>query len=215
VTDPVAGFQTDNNGVIVELPAAMEDASSATGTLIFGIGTQSNNSISTQTVLTADSAYGDVSTSYTTQGGQQQFLPFSYFDTGSNAYYFADDAIPSRTGCSGYPGYNSSKPESWFCPSSELNLSAINMGQNGLQSTVNFSLGNAYTLFNGSTSGVVFNDIGASSGSQLTDCTTQTAAGQDTGCAFDFGFPFFLGRNVYIAFAGANTAWGMGPYFAY
>lgn len=212
VTDPVADFHTDNNGVIVELPSATEGASSATGTLIFGIGTESNNSLGSQTVLEADSSYGDITTNYTTQGGQQMVLPFSYFDTGSNAYYFSDDAIPSLQSCSSYPGYKSSKPDSWFCPGSELELSATNMGRNGTQSTVSFSVGNAYTLFNSSSSGIVFNDLGASSGSQPTDCGTQST---DISCAFDFGFPFFLGRNVFIAFAGANTAWGTGPYFAY
>jgi Protein of unknown function (DUF3443) len=216
VTDPAVFFQTDNNGVIVELPAPAEGASGANGTLIFGIGTESNNSLGSQTVLTADSSFGDVSTGYTTRNGQAQFLPFSYFDTGSNAYYFADDGIPDLTNCSSYPGYSSSSGSTWFCPASELsNLSATNTGQNGTQSTVTFSIGNAYELFNQYLSGTVFNDIGASPGTQLTDCASQTTASQDQACAFDFGFPFFLGRDVYIAFAGATTSWGTGPYFAY
>lgn len=219
VTDPAAFFHTDNNGVIVELPAASQGATGASGTLIFGIGTESNNSLGSQTVLTANNAssntYGSVSTTYTTQGGQQLFLPFSYFDTGSNAYYFGDDSIPSVTSCSNYPGYNSSTPESWFCPASELKLSATNAGQNGIQSTVSFSIGNAYTLFNASQSGTIFDDLGASSGSPSSNCTSQSTATTDVSCSFDFGFPFFLGRKVYIAFAGANTAWGTGPYFAY
>ncbi|MGH8297151.1 MAG: DUF3443 family protein, partial [Steroidobacteraceae bacterium] len=63
--------------------------------------------------------------------------------------------------------------------------------------------------------GTVFDDLGASSGPQSSNCASQSTASQDFTCAFDFGFPFFLGRNVYIAFAGANTADGMGPYFAY
>ncbi|HVS78410.1 MAG TPA: DUF3443 family protein [Steroidobacteraceae bacterium] len=215
VTDPVAFFQTDNNGVIVELPSVSNGAMTATGTLVFGIGTQSNNSMGAQTVLTASSSYGDVTTTYTTQGGTPQFLPFSYFDTGSNAYYFSDDNIPSSQGCSGYPGYNSSNPDSWYCPPSELSLSATNTGQNGTQSTVGFFVDNAYTLFQSST-GTVFDNLGASSGAQSTNCTSMSVAAQNHfECAFDFGFPFFLGRSVYIAFAGSNTAWGTGPYFAY
>jgi hypothetical protein len=215
VTNPVALFQTDNNGEVIQMPAVTEGAGSATGTLIFGIGTESNNSVNAKTILTANTSYGDVSTSYTTHGGQQQFLPYSYFDTGSNAYYFSDDSIPSNQGCSSYPGYDSRQPDSWFCPTSELSLSATNTGQNGTESTVSFSTGNAYTLFNSSASGTVFNDIGASSGSQLSACSTQSSAAANVGCAFDFGFPFFLGRTVYIAYAGASTAWGNGPYFAY
>lgn len=214
VTDPVAFFQTDNNGVIVELPSAAEGASTVTGTLVFGIGTQSNNSLTAKTLLTANSSYGDITTQYTTMGGQQQFLPFSYFDTGSNAYYFADNAIPTTTACSTYPGYNKASPASWYCPSSQLNLTATNTGQNGTQSPVGFSIGNAYDLFHTYT-GSVFTDLGASSGSQSTNCNSQSTASQDFACAFDFGLPFFIGRNVYVAFAGANTSGGMGPYFAY
>jgi hypothetical protein len=215
VTDPVVFFQTDNNGVIVEMPAVVEGAGSASGTLVFGIGTQSNNTLTARTVLFGDVAHnGGVTTQYTTQSGKQQYLPWSYFDTGSNAYYFADDGIPSTSACSSYPGYDSQNPQSWFCPSSELNLSATNIGTNGTQSTVNFSIGNAYTVLSGS-SGTVFDDLGASVGTPLTACGNLSTADPDKSCAFDFGFPFFLGRNVFIAFAGANTANGMGPYFAY
>lgn len=214
VTDPAVFFQTDNNGVIVELPAAAEGAATVTGTLVFGIGTQSDNSLGAQTVLTADTSYGDVTTDYTTRAGVQQFLPHSYFDTGSNAYYFADDSIPSLQGCSSNTGYNTTTPDSWFCPTSELSLAATNVGQNGMQSSVSFAVGNAYALFK-QYPGTVFTDLGASSGAQSKNCASQSTAAQDPSCAFDFGFPFFLGRSVYIAFAGATTAWGNGPYFAY
>src|SRR6185312_12947874 len=99
VTDPVFLFQTDNNGVIVEFPSVPEGSSTASGTLIFGIGTQGNNMLNATTMLTANPSYGDVNATYTTHGGQQQFLPYSYFDTGSNAYYFADDSIPAGQSC--------------------------------------------------------------------------------------------------------------------
>lgn len=214
VTDPVTGFQADHNGVIVELPTATEGASTLTGTLIFGIGTEGDNTYSAKTLLTANPSSGTFTTEYTTQGGTQQFLPYSIFDTGSNAYYFADDSIPSVSACSSYPGYDSSNPDTWFCPGSELKLSATNTGQNGTQSTVAFSIGNAYTLFQ-QYSGSVFDDLGASSGSQDTNCATQSTAATHNDCSFDFGFPFFIGRSVYIAFAGANTSEGTGPYFAY
>lgn len=215
VTNPVVDFQTDNNGVVVTLPATAQGAATATGTLIFGIGTQSNNAVTTQTVLTADANYGDVTTNYTTQDNKQEFLPFSYFDTGSNAYYFADGGIPSLSACSSQPGYSSSKPQSWFCPASDINLSATNSGKNGLQSTVNFKIGNAYALFNTYQTGTVFTDLGASSGTESANCTSQGSASSDTSCSFDFGFPFFLGKSVFIAIAGASTTAGTGPFFAY
>jgi len=31
----------------------------------------------------------------------------------------------------------------------------------------------------------------------------------------DFGLPFFYGRTVYVALENANTAQGLGPYYAY
>jgi hypothetical protein len=212
VTDPVVYFPTDNNGVVVEIPSTAEGAATASGTLLFGIGTETNNSITTQTVLMADAAYGDISTAYTTQSNKSLILPFSYIDTGSNAYYFTDDGIPSLTACSSYPGYSTASPQAWFCPASELKLSATNSSTNGLQSTVSLSIGNAYTLFNTYQTGTVFNDLGASSGAPPADCTSATT---DTACAFDFGFPFFLGKSVFIAFAGSSTSWGTGPFYAY
>jgi hypothetical protein len=35
------------------------------------------------------------------------------------------------------------------------------------------------------------------------------------GNSFDWGLPFFFGRSVYVAFAGAVTPKGLGPYWAW
>jgi hypothetical protein len=39
-------------------------------------------------------------------------------------------------------------------------------------------------------------------------------AGPNTG-SFDFGLPFFFGRNVFTAIEGKSTSGGPGPYVAY
>ncbi len=71
VTNPVTKFPVDNNGVIVQLlPVADTGSASASGTLIFGIGTQSNNTLS--------GVYKG--TTYQT-----------FFDTGSNGNFFQDN----------------------------------------------------------------------------------------------------------------------------
>ena len=196
VTDPAVDFATDNNGVIIELPplGATGTASTVTGSLVFGIGTEGNNGTSAQTVLTANN-YGYISTTYNGQS-----LPYSFFDTGSNAYYFNDSTIPHSCVSQG----------SWFCPTSTLTLSASNLGQNGVQSTVTFSLANAGTEFHQYPSNTAFDDIGANAGNQSSFCPNSA-----TNCSFDFGLPFFFGRNVYVAFYGALTSAGTGPYFAY
>lgn len=50
VQNPVALFVTDNNGVIIELPQVSALATSVNGSLVFGIGTQSNNGVNGATV---------------------------------------------------------------------------------------------------------------------------------------------------------------------
>ncbi len=196
VTDPVSDFLTDNNGVIVELPplGPTGTAASVSGSLVFGIGTEGNNTLTTQNVLTASNS-GDITTTY-----KGQALLYSFLDTGSNAYYFDDSSIPDTCVTQG----------NWFCPSSTLQLSAINSGQNGVQSTVDFSIANAGTEFSSYPNNAAYDDIGASAGSQSSYCPNSA-----TDCSFDFGLPFFFGRNVFVAFYGASTSGGTGPYFAY
>ena len=86
----------------------------------------------------------------------------------------------------------------WFCPSSATNLSAVNKGVTGSPSaTVSFQIGNFNTLVL-HTSNNVFNNIGAYS-----------AGG------FDWGLPFFFGKNVTIGIEGKPSILGTGPYWAY
>ena len=196
VTNPVFDFATDNNGIIVELPAlgAAGTAASSTGALVFGIGTAGNNQLNASTILGADQ-YGDITTSF-----DGQSLPYSYLDTGSNAYYFNDSAIPDTCISSA----------DWFCPTNTLTLTATNLGTNGTQSTVDISIANAATVFDDNPDNTAFNDIGASAGNQSTYCPNGA-----NNCSFDFGLPFFFGRDVYIAYANENTSAGPGPFYAY
>jgi Protein of unknown function (DUF3443) len=182
VQNPVTMFATDNNGVIVELPAVNSPMASLSGSLVFGIGTQSNNSLNGATVYTVDS-FGNFTTTYKGQSYSNSFI-----DSGSNGYFFLDSSITGIPDCTTAIGF--------YCPTSTQNLSATNQGTNGASGTVNFSVANAETLF-GNTSDSVFNDLGG--------------PGQD----FDWGLPFFFGRNVYVAIEGASTPGGTGPYWAY
>jgi hypothetical protein len=92
VANPVALFPTDNNGVIVELPSASSSAASLSGSLVFGIGTESNNQLpSSATVFTL------ACDAFTTVFGGQTFGvtdtatcagPYSFIDSGSNGLFF-------------------------------------------------------------------------------------------------------------------------------
>ena len=135
VQNPVALFSTDNNGVIIELPAASGPEASLSGSLIFGIGTQSNNGLSGATVYPVDPSgnlAGDFTTTFNNVPYNQSFI-----DSGSNAFFFPDTSILA---CSDEP---------YYCPSLTENLSATNAGYNGTPTgTVNFSVANADALPN-------------------------------------------------------------------
>jgi hypothetical protein len=190
VANPVASFTAsgDTNGVIVELPSVAEGAASATGALVFGIGTQSNNALGSATVLTTDPGNGVIDVSF---NGTD--YPASYLDSGSNALYFTDSAL--SVCASGTAG------DGFYC--SDANLTAQINGLNGVSLTPSFTVTNATTLFTASPSGTVFAQLGA---------PLPSGVGAQT---FDFGLPFFYGRNVFTAVAGANTPGGAGPFIAY
>jgi Protein of unknown function (DUF3443) len=185
VQHPVALFSTDNNGVIVELPAVPSaGAVTESGSLVFGIGTQSNNALSGATVLTLD-ANGNFTTIFNTQS-----FP-GFVDAGSNGLFFLDSATTGLATCS----LGSS---TFYCPASTQNLSATNRGVNGLSTLVSFSVANASLLLSSSNPNFLFNNLAAPNPG-----------------AFDWGLPFFFGRNVFIAIEGQSTPAGPGPYTAY
>lgn len=131
VRNPVASFAADNNGTLISLPAvSVAGATSLTGSIIFGIGTQTNNQPSGVTAYQADSA-GNFTTIY-----NGTTMSKSYLDSGSNAYFFVD-----TTGIA----VDSS---GWYVPTtSPLNLTATNKAAVGTNSgTVNFSLVNILNL---------------------------------------------------------------------
>jgi hypothetical protein len=111
-----------------------------------------------------------------------------FLDTGSNALFF-----PNATGiplCS---------DPNWYCPPTTLSLSASLIGSTGSPTkTVPFNVGNFDSLFSASSNNV-FSEIGGPSN-----------------FGFDWGLPFFLGRNVFIGISGRTApGLGTGPYVAF
>jgi hypothetical protein len=184
VINPVASFPVDNNGVIIELPSATGAETSISGSLIFGIGTQSNNGLGSATVYTIDSS-GNFTTSY----GGATYTDAAFLDSGSNGIYFLDTQTTGIPTCTDH--------NFWYCPASTMSLTATNQGANGASGSISFTVGNADTLLSNSNDGVANGLAGPQSG------------------MFDWGLPFFYGRNVYTAIAGASTPGGAGPYWAY
>ncbi len=186
VQNPVVLFSTDNNGVIIELPAASSPETTVSGSLIFGIGTQSNNGLSGATVYSVDN-YGNFITTYQNTAYNQSFI-----DSGSNGLYFLDTSTTGIPVCS--------DANYFYCPSTTQNLSATNEGSSGSPSgPVSFSVANADNLFNNSPNASVFGQL----------------AGPNSLSGFDWGLPFFYGRKVFTAIYGQSTPGGTGPYWAY
>jgi len=128
VTNPVAAFADDDNGVQIELAAVDADgAATGAGTLVFGIGTKSDNALGSATVYALDPDFGTLFTMYAGTA-----LNRSFIDTGSNGYFFPDASIPV---CSDQADF--------FCPKTTLAASAQIEGLNGAVATIDFSVQNA------------------------------------------------------------------------
>jgi hypothetical protein len=185
VANPVVFFASDNNGVLVELPAVTGAETSITGSLIFGIGTQSNNGLGNATVYTINPSTGDITTRFNNN------TYTSFLDTGSNAIYFLNTAATGIPTCKDLTF--------WYCPTSTQSLSAANQGASGASGTFNFTVGNADMLTSNLSIAVADGLAGPNS---------------DAG-TFDWGLPFFYGRHVFTAIDNQNTPGGVGPYWAY
>ncbi|MGZ5180116.1 MAG: DUF3443 domain-containing protein [Ramlibacter sp.] len=124
VTNPVALLSTDNNGVVLTLPAVPTGGiASLTGTLTLGIGTQANNQLGSAAVFSTD-AQGYFRTVYKGVTYGKSFL-----DTGSNGLFFADSSIPACTNSTDF-----------YCPATPLSLTATQVSSSGVSRDVEFTV---------------------------------------------------------------------------
>jgi hypothetical protein len=143
ITNPISRFALDNNGVAIDLPTVGPGgAATVYGSMIFGIGTQANNTLGSATVLKANTTTGYVTTSLNGQPYSQSFI-----DSGSNGLFFPSTTL-TRCGV-------------WWCPSSTQSLSATLTGVDGATASPDFSIANAQTLF--ATNNYAFNNLGGPS----------------------------------------------------
>jgi hypothetical protein len=180
VTNPAWTLPADNNGVVIQLPSVPAGGTTTVpGSLLFGIGTQSNNALGAATVFDTDAnAYF-----ITTFNGVANAC--SFIDSGSNANFFPPSGFPNLTACSG-------QNSGFYCPPTALSplvLTASNQSAsntNGSSGTVNFNVGNANTLFtNNSGLNTAFMEL-AGPNPPINGCGS-----------FDWGLSFFYGRSVY------------------
>jgi hypothetical protein len=115
-------------------------------------------------------------------------LGSSFLDTGSDGYYFTDAAIPT---CSDRPEF--------YCPASTMMLNATIQGTNGTMADIAFAAGNADVDLG--TNAAALPNLAGPTASNATD-------------VFDWGLPFFYGRNVYVAFE-SGAAGVAGPWIGF
>ena len=201
--NPVAAFgSVDKNGFVITFPSVpATGASTLSGTMNFGIGTQSDNALGNVTLYAMD-ACGDFSSatfngvsypdSSCNTGSGTSFGAF--LDTGSNALYVLDASTLSSFGISDCP--SSSNLSRFYCVTGGgvAILSGISLMGNANVGVGTISLSIADTITLAKTNNAVYNDFGGHSGSSpSTDF-------------FDLGAPFFFGRTVFIGIAGESVS---------
>jgi Protein of unknown function (DUF3443) len=189
VTNPVAMFTTDNNGIIVNLPN-LQNANgdvSVAGELIFGIATQGDNALPSTplTVLGADT-HGDFTATY---NGGTTALP-ALIDSGTDSYSFNDPTIAVCASGS-YVGY--------YCPAvAPQSLFAVNTGAGMYNetNTVDFAIASPNSFVAGAAAVL---DLGGGGGSTR----------------FTWGMSFFYGRKIYFGIDQRVAGIYTGPFYAY
>ena len=190
VKNPVSLFDSDNNGVLIDLPAVSPPgAVSLSGSLIFGVGTKWNNQPPTSAILKSSSS-GDIITSLTLPTTRQTLnLNTSFIDTGSNGLYF--DSGGTIRVCVGNTDF--------YCPDAPTTLSAKLVGVKG-EIMFPFSIDNAFALFVRPPINTVLPTLAGPIG----DATT-----------FVWGLPFFYGRRVFVVIEDQASPLGTGPFYAF
>lgn len=195
VTNPVGLLAVDNNGVILQLPTIADaGAPEADGYLVFGIGTQSNNTPANTSLLTilpaTDNGGNDYQRDFTTVYNGVS-LPTSIIDSGSPYLFFNG---PSSLVLCTDTYLNGS---GFYCPTSELSLTATVTDGSGVTHSIPFTVASAVNI------------------ESPVNYAFQNIAAQGDSTSFDWGLPFFFGRTIYFGLQSHTSVVGAGPLYAY
>jgi hypothetical protein len=203
LTNPVPLFEQDNNGTIIQLPRISEGGSALVqGSLVFGIGTRDNNALGDAHVIHLDEN-GTFQSSYSPRGGNASWV-LAFIDSGSNGLYFLDSLTTKIPTCT------VAQIDSFYCPSSTKTLVAQAQSHFGVDEIgIQLKIANTYDLMTHGGDNVAFNDLGAPSTSP------KSGSSSDLSSYFDYGLPFYYGRNVYTAIENQPTPIGPGPFVGF
>jgi hypothetical protein len=186
VQNPVALLpNSDRNGVILKLPDIPADGATSVEGFLI-LGIGSRSN--NQPDAQTHTFTADSATGEFTTRFTNRDDP-SFIDSGSNSFAFPNGGAGLAT-CYG-----------WFCPPSAASLSAYTISSDqSISGNVLFQIGN-FEAF-ASSGNLVSKIIGAEADSGISGF-------------FDWGLPFYLGRNVYHGIEGQTSSLGPGPYWAY
>ena len=192
--NPVHLLPTDHQGVLISFPSSITSPEgSATGSLILGIGSQSDNTPASGVKAYDADQNGNFQTTfngiiYSSSNG------YAFIDSGSDGDFFPDPQIP-----------NSGSPDYYYEPSSPETLTATIASASGTtnnNNNINFSfiIQTPPILGSGFSDGVIPN------------------LGFDQTGGFDWGLPFFfLKQNVFVGINGQTITSlnATGPFWAF
>jgi hypothetical protein len=183
----VSKFSSDNNGVVMTFPAVSTSGSGPTvmGSLIFGVGTKSNNKPPSKTTALLNDDNGEFNLVLGTNKVK------AYIDSGTDDLVINGPYAMCAGGSAG---------DGYYCPSANT---AVSMGVSSYNKSavayhVGYTVGNATKLL--LKNDVAYNDLAEPAGSS-------SAAGFD----YALGLSTFFGRTMYFVFEGRNSSLGAGP----
>ena len=190
ISNPVANFTHNNNGVIIQLPSVPSNGASAlSGEMVFGINTQTNNALPVDATVIPLDQTGLHAGRFTATLNARQY-PDSFIDSGSSGYFFEDASLPL---CNP----NASNLQ-MFCPGNSQSTSVQTRNvtlQDG--NVFQIQVANASYLY--SQPHVAFSNLAGTATAAMTT-------------SIDLGLPFFMGRRVFTGFNSQNNSPG---YFAF
>lgn len=182
IPNPVGRLPVDNNGVVLQVNALSSGnaQASGSGSLILGIGTETNNQLASTTKIDyVNSGYGMNDIKFQVGSNSSKTLNSNYydaFDSGTNWLVF-----PSLSGLSSV-----SSSSGLFTPSSPTQVAMTVTDANG---TV--------------TSGYSFTVAKYSNTTLNSDAALSQIGGEDS--IVLIGFPYFYGKTLYFAMDGAQV----------
>jgi hypothetical protein len=184
IPNPVSKFQNDNNGVTIALSQIPPSGSTepVLGVLIFGVGTQADNTPPEGTVPLQANPSGQINL----QIDGNNTVP-ALIDSGTSLLAISESLLPEFL-----PNCNFDIPA--YCPSSDIDISLVLSGSNATTIEVGYTIADVDPL------------------TEAGDIAENDAAGQPVNPAFVIlGLPFFYGKTMYFVFQGQPSPLGTGP----